>query len=324
MSSSYFFLEKCLVRTLMLSFKPSFGIDNLELLLRNPKFLESIYIASPILYKECIKYKANELISDKEKQKLINSIAKYYTRMYSRCTPFGLFSTCSLAEWSTDNTTFTFREEEYNRHTRLDMYYLCSLAKQLAALPFIKQQLLFYTNNTCYIVDNEVRYIEYKYQKVLRKYVISSVTHSTSLSKILNHCSKGAKVDTIKELLIKDNVNEETAINYVNSLIDAQILVDELEPAITGAEFLYQIIDVLQRINEAVVDHRTTAIIEYLQQINNEIDLLDRSDIKNVNKIGQSTINILTINTVNPHKAQKRATIFFKKFTLYTFIFAKI
>lgn len=280
----------------MLSFKHSFAVNDLELLLSNPKFLESIYIASPVLYKECIKYKANELTSDKEKQKLINAIAKYYTRMYSRCTPFGLFSTCSLAEWSTDNTSFTFMEEEYNRHTRLDMYYLCSLAKQLAALPFIKQQLLFYTNNTCYIVDNEVRYIEYKYQKVLRKYVISSVTHSTHLNKILDHCNNGAKLDTIKELLIKDNVNEETAINYVNSLIDAQILVDELEPAITGAEFLYQIINVLQRINEDVGDHRITAIIEYLQQINNEIDLLDQ---RKVNKVEHYKKIIDTIQKLN-------------------------
>jgi hypothetical protein len=57
---------------------------------------EAIYIASPILYKELCRLINNEINNVKEKKHIINSISRYLSRMSTRCTPFGLFASCSL------------------------------------------------------------------------------------------------------------------------------------------------------------------------------------------------------------------------------------
>ena len=63
--------------------------DSLASVLKEKRFQEAIYIASPVLYKELQKY-LKEKFNDKEKkERLQNSLIKYLSRMSTRCTPFG-------------------------------------------------------------------------------------------------------------------------------------------------------------------------------------------------------------------------------------------
>ena len=50
---------------------------DISLLFNDPVFLESIYLASPILYRECIKYRDGKMKGEKDIQKLKNSVIKY-------------------------------------------------------------------------------------------------------------------------------------------------------------------------------------------------------------------------------------------------------
>jgi lantibiotic biosynthesis protein len=122
-------------------------------------FMEAIFLASPILHEELLKYADGKIIDSKEIQKLQLSLAKYYLRMSNRCTPFGLFSGCTTAAWAIEETNITI--DKSTRHTRFDMHYLCALAQHFASLESIKNKLLYFPNSSYYILGDEIRYIEY-------------------------------------------------------------------------------------------------------------------------------------------------------------------
>lgn len=237
-------------------------------------FKEAIYIASPVLYDELIKWHKQELTDEKDQEKLITSLYKYYTRMQSRCTPYGLFAACGSGQWAEQNSIL-FSDKE-KRHTRLDMNYLCALAQQLNTHPVLLPRLRFYPNNSTYLVGETMRYVEYHYTNNRRMHQITGVQYSVYLQRVLKEAEKGAMIKELTALLIGDEITEEDADGFIQELIQSQLLVSELEPAVTGAEFSYQLIDVLKKLNE---EHHPEIerIIQVLGTAQQQIDELDDS-----------------------------------------------
>lgn len=230
--------------------------DELKQLCQDTVIQEAIFLASPDLYAEFEKWLNNE-VSDKknikktkkESDNIQFAILKYILRMSSRCTPFGLFAGFSVGKFG-EKTNIKFPiQSGYKRHTRLDMNYLCALAQDLAKHPEIKEQLKYFTNSSMYVVGAQIRYVEYHYVNTKRVHHIVAVDYSEYLQRILQAASKGAYINELTQLLVDDDITFEEAKEFVNEIIDNQLLVNELEPAITGNEFLEQILIILGNIN---------------------------------------------------------------------------
>jgi lantibiotic biosynthesis protein len=234
----------------------TFSIENLY---EDKSFLEALFLASPVLYEALLKYKDDKTTNEKDIEKLTLSVAKYYLRMSNRCTPFGLFSGCATATWV--NSPTELHIGKHYRHSRFDMHYLCALAQHLATLPFIKDKLLYYPNSSFYTLGAEIRYIDYKYINSKRHHLISAVVSSNYVATILKLASAGIKIDAIIQLLVCEEIDTTEAIDFVNELIDSQLLVNELEPAITCNEFLFQIIHTLKKINNPFCEEIENIIV---------------------------------------------------------------
>jgi lantibiotic biosynthesis protein len=264
------FHHNIIARLPALPFVKALTNQHVDALLHNENFLEAIYLSSPVLYSECIKLRDGKIEDTKAVQKIQVSITKYYERMYSRCTPFGLFSGCTTLQWNEntdihlnknnllDNLSISssFGEESKvrspkkinykegltkERHTRFDMHYLCALAQELSKKDSIKNKLLYFANSSCYELANEIRFIEYQYKDGKRKHQISAVSSSDYLHEIWEAAKKGCTILQLQQLLQAHDIEEQEAIDFVVEIIAAQLLVNELEPAITGEEFIYQI-----------------------------------------------------------------------------------
>jgi len=207
----------------------------------DPLFLEAVYLASPYLYDEINRWH----LSRKElPTKLKNTILKYYGRISNRCTPFGLFSGVGLGQFENDNPTL----RGLIRDTKLDMHFLVSLAKSLEKLCGIRDNLLFFPNNSIYKVGNKIRFVEYENNDGKRDYIISSAPLSEELEQILNFSKQGKTLYQIKDILINDAISSEEALEFLEELIDNQVLVSELEPNVEGVDFSESIISVLDKI----------------------------------------------------------------------------
>ncbi len=277
----YEFDSRLVVRTPMRPLPSCSTEIDFNSLLTDNVFLEALYLASPVLYEECIKWQKGHVLNKKEIEKLMRAISKYYLRMSSRATPFGLFSGCAVAVWADNNEPLVVDSRQIRRHTRLDMHYLCALAKKLSEMPAVREGLLYLPNNSIYKISNEIRYVEYLYAEGNRKYRISSVTAFDYLVDTLRFAAGGATITQLVNALAVDSISAEDARLFIEELIDAQLLVSELEPSITGPEFMDQVIDVLQRVCRVAVPE-TSRVVDCLLQVR---DILQSMDADCVNSI---------------------------------------
>lgn len=257
-------------------------IGSFKKICSDPVFQEAIYLASPYLHKELDQWLAGKEFSLKAFQKLKHTALKYYSRMSIRCTPFGLFSGVGLGEFCNKNYELEITNDEklsfdtpstvsFIRDTTLDMHFLVALADHFVKTPEIRSRLLFFPNNSIYKVGSKIRYVEYEYNKGKRDYIISSAFLSEELQQVLDFSKQGKTIGQITEILINDEVTQQEAREFVDELIENQILVSELEPNVSGTDFLDSIISVLNKTEGKEEAENLISIKTQLDELDSEI-----------------------------------------------------
>ena len=263
----YKFNNRLILRTPAYPFAEIFEDTMPEKLMADIVFMEALYLASPVLYQECIKLKDGKISLPEDAQKIKISLVKYYQRMFSRSTPFGMFSSCSVVDWNDTKTQIVFNKNDIYRHTRLDMHYLCALSQYLTRVHQIRDRLLFFFNSSTYTAADEMRYVDYSYINGSRHHKISAVHFSDYLAYLQSESKNGLTIHQMQKLLMDfAEVEDQEALSFIEEMIDSQLLISELEPAITGNEFLDQIIATLKKINKDA-DPVITDCIQWLNDI---------------------------------------------------------
>lgn len=257
---------------------------------KNTIIQEALFLASPPLYEAFEKWINNELSSSQERERMVNSVLKYISRMSSRCTPFGLFAGTTVGRFG-DETDLKIVPTIADRHTRLDMNYLVALSQDLVKQNHIKKQLQFYPNTSIYSAGSQLRYVEYHYENSRRVHHIVGVSNSEYLQKILQLAQSGATLETLSNCLIDDDIDLEMASGFAQELVDSQLLVSELEPSVSGPEFLDQIIPVLKKTSG------TEEVIKTLEEVNTAIATLDKEKNNSSKDYTDISIQLKELNT---------------------------
>ncbi|MDR1592774.1 MAG: lantibiotic dehydratase family protein [Prevotellaceae bacterium] len=218
------------------------------------------------------------------------SAYRYYQRACTRPTPFGLFAGCSVGTIGSDySKIFLSKQKEYKRNTRLDMNYICALIQQIERSKNIREQLLYYPNSSLYPVGNFLRYVEYYYRKIRRIHHIKQIENSEYIQKILTLAKQGARFSKLAAVLVDDEISMEEAIEFIHELIDAQVLVSELEPAVTNVRPLSSLIAKLNGLSKA-----DKQIISVLSEIEAQLNYIDQQYIGDTADIYPEIINHIT------------------------------
>lgn len=263
--------------------------NELKKICMDPVFQEAIYLASPYLYEEIEKWvHINGNFPTKKIEKLKDTIRKYDNRMSHRCTPFGLFSGVGLGTFS-DQTIDHF-DRQYIRDTKLDMHFLVGLAEGLSKITEIRNRLTYFPNNSIYNVGRRIRYLEYEYSEGKREYIITSAYRSLELDKVLSFCKTGRTIDQIIQALINNEVTYKDASEFVGELIENQVLISELEPNISGDDFLNTIIKVLKKVE-------ARGQLKVLISIQQKLEEMDQNIVNPVLLYKEIEESIKTFNT---------------------------
>jgi thiopeptide-type bacteriocin biosynthesis protein len=235
--------------------------DKISGIFRDPYLLEAIYIASPELYQELAKSATNE--------KLVLALFRYVLRMCTRCTPYGLFAGSATGQFGDATNIELASSYLHKKHCRLDMNYVAELATTISQIPEIQSQLHFYPNNSLYKIADTFRYASFTINNKFRHYTLTSVNHSDYLQQILSTAAEGASFQTLCNSIVCEEISYEEALEFMQELIESQILVSELEPTVTGEEFFSLLIkklgiDQLHKI-QTLLQQQDTSIDKYLQ-----------------------------------------------------------
>ncbi|GAB3999143.1 lantibiotic dehydratase [Spirosoma daeguense] len=201
---------------------------------QNPLVQQAIYVASQPLYERCQRWLLGEPIPEQEK--LLITLHKYLIRMCTRCTPYGHFAGCALGTVGNKTILEPSPEQTY-QHVRPDFESLLFLKEELLRIPAIRNQLRLYPNSSFYPVGDALRYVEQQRENNQRQYFISSVSVDTHLTALFARAQQGATLPELTDLLIRAGAESDVASDYLEQLLDSQLLVYEIEPNVIGDSY---------------------------------------------------------------------------------------
>lgn len=209
-------------------------------MLDRPEIAEALFLASPGLF-EALERWRNDPDSRKGKR-AEDSLVRYFQRMATRPTPFGLFSGCSVGPLggSAETRLRLAPRTGYQRHSRLDNDYLFALCEDLGRDPALRRELEYQPNSSLYRAAGRLRYAEARLVGKMRSHHLVALDPSPYLDAALERAARRATASELAAAVVAADpdgeVTLEEAEEYVNELIEAQVLVSDLTPGVTGPE----------------------------------------------------------------------------------------
>ena len=206
-----------------------------------PEVREAIFVASPDL-DAAVDVWLSDPLSD-QGGRAERAVVRYVARMCTRPTPFGLFAGCSLGDVGAYTEVRLCGIGAVRRSTRLDMEYVASLVAELERTPQVRARLTYRPNSSLYTAAGRVRYVEALLRDRTRRHRLVAVESSEPLLETLARAADGATVDALAQALVDDDISIDDATAFIEELIDAQLLVSDLEPPLTGADPVRSLIE---------------------------------------------------------------------------------
>ncbi len=196
-------------------------------------FLNALYLATRTFY-----YITLDWLNDKEtifdsSDRILQSLYKYYSRMCTRCTPYGLFAGFASGKTCQGKTDILLKSQNPILKIRTDVLFLRKLKDLIIAED--NENIPYFLNNTLYISGDSWRYISWNQRY---DYEINEIPIDAILSSIIDQAQNGTTISEIKNLISQQipDIDDHEMIEYINSLIDSKILVDKLPPYMTSLE----------------------------------------------------------------------------------------
>ncbi len=236
-------LERYVLRTPILPFTDLVELspEKVKRICLNPIVSEAIYLSSPELHGEMIKYlKSGNL---KESDKMMVTLSKFIYRMSSRCTPFGLFAGCSVGAFKARHAIELSEPQKHGRLTQLDMNFLSAWVQQIEKEPENRGDMIYYPNSSLYPIGDHIRYVEFRYKRGRKRHFTISIRRTKFIDLILERSKEGVKIDQLVQFLVgvDTTVSNAEALGFINSLIDNQILMSSLSACLTGDRYISKV-----------------------------------------------------------------------------------
>lgn len=243
--------------------------QRLMLTYARPEVREALFLASPDL-EQRLELWLREPESE-QGQKIERALIRYFVRMAGRSTPFGLFAGCSVGTLGGQSQLALVGRAEYRRHTRLDMDYLVGLTDALSRQPDLRPQLAFSVNTSLYFASGRARYLEVRRSGAGWSHHHVALEATDFLTTVLARAEHGEAALMAALLQIEPDASPEDAGRYISDLIDNQVLVSELHPALTGPEPIGSLTTRLRELSGGPADR--------LDQARQEMEAIDAEGV---------------------------------------------
>lgn len=274
---NYSFTQTAIVRTPLESKKTDLTWNQIQQIFAQKENREALFLGSPNMYKALTLWENGEQYQEEEELKnLKGALYKYASRLANRATPFGMFATVAAVDISKE-TFLSIQDSTLGRYTKFDMYFLALLLPEIIKNETIRGVLKFYANNSIYEVFDNYRYVEYYYKGNVRFHKISEVEKTEYLDLIYKKSKQGIVLDDLSQLLITDDIAEEDAVAFVNTLIESQFIVSELEFTITGEDYFNKLCQTFEE--PRFQFYEAEVIKKLIKTLKSKIDDLDKNGI---------------------------------------------
>ncbi|GGD74566.1 hypothetical protein GCM10011514_43260 [Emticicia aquatilis] len=263
---------------------------------------QTLYVASPALFARFKCWIDGEEIA--EKHKLIQTLFKYYLRICSRCTPYGMFAGCSTGFFDIQTQIEFETQNPFRIQSRIDTNYLVEIVNVLLTNESIRNQVRFYPNNTIYQIADKYHYLYYSIQENKRVHEICSIDFSEYVSQILSKAKDGCLIQDLVSVIVSEDISYEEAQTFILQLIEEQLLFSEIEPTITGEDFFKFL---LKKISLLTIPEEISTTLHKI----NELLQIQKPQVTDFEQIRY----LITTLTGTPHQDFIQTDLFFNATT---------
>jgi thiopeptide-type bacteriocin biosynthesis protein len=239
----------------------------------------ALWIASPSLQTGIEHWKRNP--TSKKGLQAQRAIVKYFERMCSRSTPFGLFSGLAVGRLGEDRdkTALVLKSSSHNRlYCRLDFEYLFGLTAALRRDPALEKDLRYWHNSSLRRIADAWHYTESRLTEHGHSHHLVKIDCDPYLDCVVERAQTGATVEELVAALLDqpgdDKPSEQELREYVMELVrENELLVSSLSPLLTGAPPLDNLIQQLEELPSGA------AFAKRLRRIQNRITDVERKGL---------------------------------------------
>jgi hypothetical protein len=178
--------------------------------------------------------------------KLLRTLVRYFARMTGRTTPFGLFAGCSLGRVGPPFALRIEATKQYRCFTTLDVGHLLGMTEPVRVASRSARTLWVRANPSLYRIGERLRFVEGRTDPIsfARAYHLSAVDATDVIETVLRLAAEPIPLGKLAEQLcgIQAGISFDEAFDFTVLLLQEQVLVDNLEPAVTGEEPLRDVI----------------------------------------------------------------------------------
>lgn len=223
---------------------------------KEPIVKEAILISSTSLSEAIDRLNSEKNIAKKDQ--IISSILKYFIRMTSRTTPYGLFSGVTIGNFKESTNLVINDVKKHKKRARPDMEWLYGVMRQIEKDESILHKLKLKVN-TLY-VDNGIRldmpYISNygQIRKELKESSLSASIRFTAPVKLV--IDEAKELVPFKELFTKivqanNGIDKGVVENFINQLLENEYLITEIRTPLVNTDPLTYVIEKIKNIEEA-------------------------------------------------------------------------
>ena len=205
---------------------------NIRALCEDERLREALFFASPVVDAQVQRW--DELPEARARQ-LTATIYKYLSRMSTRCAPFGAFAGYSIGRVGPQTDFRGFGETACERVVELSAVWLRQVIDSLQSSSRVRENSRWHRNPTARHAGDAIRYIQRYVDGQSYSYGLSEVDASPLILYALADAT-GKTIDEIAAAITAHDgsVAEDEARQFVDDLVDAQLLVSDLELPVTS------------------------------------------------------------------------------------------
>lgn len=261
---------------------------SLTTLLGAPEIVDSLRVASPVLAERFDGWVDRK--PSRRKERLERTLVQYLARMCDRCTPFGLFAGVSVGEVGDETRLRLASRERHRRRSALDLAQVFKLVNSLIGEESVRANVRYRPNDTLAAVPGGYQYIEARGRQGNTRHEIAFLESDEALVAAVEGAEGGATLAELRTVLaagISDpEVRDYDITEYLDDLIEAQVIEPDLIPAVVGRDPLDQILASLEDSGPLTEQARR------VRRLRKELDRLDSYGV------GAPTESYASVNAV--------------------------
>ncbi len=250
--------------------------DSLVRIFAMPEVQEALLVSSPDLFNAM--KRINIYGTSKDSEKLVESLLKYFIRMTTRTTPFGLFSGISIGKFGKETEIECQSLKAYKKRARVDMQWFLDVIKKIESESDIRSNLKVKFNDYTFQNGNRLykpykTYLEHEQINGQLVEVSSSIRYTNQVKLVEKICKEFISVQEVCKKIASKNpeVPFERIQRFVDQLIDNEFLLSELRVPLIGTDALTYVIEILKKDNQKACEYRKQLIKikEKIEEYNN-------------------------------------------------------